>query len=277
MSRNMNNFTPLPGLRRTDSRAYDAPHHTSNNPHEFNEVPVFYRSHHSTRANDERSSGAQDPLRLWEVRRTPTEHHRIPNFPLQPHRRQQTYNHNEDMRRRGYNPTRLREIFQHSPSRSTSTQQRNTQVPQSVENSKSTLLSKLRKVVYNPTPKRLARRVSLYYRGNAANDLKESVKEKKEDGMRCAICLEDFEAKEEVMLTPCNHMFHEDCIVTWLTSKGQCPVCRFVIFEGVKEKSSPFNRNDITNLEPEGVISAELLSVLRAMEEAFHLESVNYG
>jgi len=178
--------------------------------------------------------------------------------------------------RRGFNPTRLRQIFQHPPSRSSSTQQRNTQVPQSVENSKSTLLSKLRKVVYDPTPKRLARRVSLYYRGNAANDLKESVKEKKEDGMRCAICLEDFEAKEEVMLTPCNHMFHEDCIVTWLTSKGQCPVCRFVIFEGVKEKSSLFNRNDITNLEPEGVISAELLSVLRAMEEAFHLESVNY-
>jgi len=180
------------------------------------------------------------------------------------------------MRRRGYNPTR-REVFQHSPSRSTSTPQTNTQVPKPVENSKSTLLSKLRKVVYDPTPKRLARKVSLYYRGNAANDLKESVKEKKEDGMRCTICLEDFEAKEEVMLTPCNHMFHEDCIVTWLTSKGQCPVCRFVIFEGVKEKTSSYNRNDITNLEPEGVISAELLSVLRAMEEAFNLESVNYG
>lgn len=47
MNRNMNNFTPLPGLWRTGSRSYDAPQ-TSNNT-EFNEVPVFYRSH-STRA-----------------------------------------------------------------------------------------------------------------------------------------------------------------------------------------------------------------------------------
>ncbi|CAJ2642429.1 RING finger protein [Trifolium pratense] len=273
MSRNMNNFTPLPGLWRTGSRAYGDASHNSNNSHEFNEVPVFYRSHHSTRANDERSSGAQDPLRLWEVRRTPEEHHRIPNFSAQPPRRQQTYVQNEDMRRGfNFNPTRLGQIFQHSPSRSTSTEQTNTQVPQLVENSKSTILSKLRNVVYDPTPKRLARKVSLYYRGNAANDLKDSVKENKEDGMRCAICLEDFEAKEEVMLTPCNHMFHEDCIVTWLTSKGQCPVCRFVVFEGVKGNASSFNRNDIPNLEPNDMISGELLSILRAMEEAFQLE-----
>jgi hypothetical protein len=52
MSRNMNNFTPLPGLwRTTGSRAYGDASHNSNNSHEFNEVPVFYRSHHSTRAN----------------------------------------------------------------------------------------------------------------------------------------------------------------------------------------------------------------------------------
>ncbi|CAI8617355.1 unnamed protein product [Vicia faba] len=275
MSRNMNNFTPLPGLRRTGSRAYDDAPHTSSNTHEFNEVPVFYRSRHTTRTNDDRSLGAQDPLRLWEIRTTPTEHRRTPNFPAQPHRRQQTYVHNEEMGRRGFNPGRLGQISWHSPIRSTSTHQTNTQVPHVIEDSKSTILSKLRKIVYNPAPMRLARKVSLYYRGNASNDLKEGVKEKKEDGMRCAICLEDFEAKEEVMLTPCNHMFHEDCIVTWLTSKGQCPVCRFVVFKEVKENSSSFDRNDIANWEPNHMISGELLSILRAMEEAFHLDTMN--
>ncbi|XP_058735276.1 uncharacterized protein LOC131607277 isoform X2 [Vicia villosa] len=113
MSRNMNNFTPLPGLWRTGSRAYDDAPHTSSNTHQSNEVPVFYRSRHSTRTNDERSLGAQDPLRLWEIRRTPTEHHRASNFPAQPHRRQQTYVHNEEMGRRGFNPSRLRQNFQH--------------------------------------------------------------------------------------------------------------------------------------------------------------------
>ena len=42
MSSNMNNFTPLPGARRTGDRAYDV--HTLNNS-DSNEVPVFYRSH----------------------------------------------------------------------------------------------------------------------------------------------------------------------------------------------------------------------------------------
>ncbi|KAJ1441877.1 Zinc finger, RING-type [Sesbania bispinosa] len=269
MSRNMNNFTPLPGLWRTGVRAYDA--HTSNNS-ESNEVPVFYRSR-STRATDERSSGVLDSLQFWDVR-TPTGHHSIPNFPAQqPHsRQQQTYVHNGDMGR-GFNP-RFRDIFLQPPLRST--HQTSTQVPPVVENSKSTVLSKLRKQVYNPTPKRLVRKLSLYYRDNAVKDVKERVKEKDEDGKRCAICLEDFEPKEEVMLTPCNHMFHEDCIVPWLTSKGQCPVCRFVICEKVRGNSSSFNRNDIANLEPSDLIAGELLSILRAMEEAFQLGSITY-
>lgn len=132
-------------------------------------------------------------------------------------------------------------------------------------------MSKLKKEVYNPTPKRLARRLSLYYRDNAANGLQERKKEKDEEGKRCAVCLEDFEPREEVMLTPCSHMFHEDCIVPWLTSKGQCPVCRFVICERVRGNSSSFSSNNIANLEPSDLIAGELFSILRAMEEAFQL------
>ncbi|XP_061368852.1 uncharacterized protein LOC133311773 isoform X1 [Gastrolobium bilobum] len=257
MSSNMNNFTPLPGPWRRGVRAYDV--HTFNNS-ESNEVPVFYRSH-STQATDDRSSGELNPLRLWELR-TPSGLHSIPNFPAQPHSRQQIHVHNGNMGR-SFNP-RHREIFPRSPPRSTV--QTCTQVPPVVENSKSTALRKLKKEVYNPIPKWLAKKVSLYYRDNAVDDLKERLKEKDEDGKRCAICLDDFKPKEEVMVTPCNHMFHEDCIVPWLTSKGQCPVCRFVIYES----------NDIANLEPSDMVAGELLSILRAMEEAFQLGSVTH-
>ncbi|KAG4385594.1 hypothetical protein AAZX31_12G123200 [Glycine max] len=262
MSRNMNNFTHLLGPWQTDFRSNDG--HTFNH-RESNEVPVFYRSH-STHVTDDRSSGVLARQRFSDFR-NPLGFHSIPNFPAPPPRRQQIHVHNEDMRR-------LREIFLQPPQRSTF--QINTQAPPPVEISKSTALSKLKKVVHDPPPKRYARRVSLYYRNNVAKPWKEKEKEKDEDGKSCAICLEDFEPSEEVMLTPCNHMFHEDCIVPWLTSKGQCPVCRFVIFEIERGNQSSFNNNDIANLEPSNIINREFLSILRAMEEDFQLSSMTY-
>ncbi|KAG5020747.1 hypothetical protein JHK87_016602 [Glycine soja] len=195
------------------------------------------------------------------------ESNEVPVFPAPPPRRQQIHAHNEDM-------GRLREIFLHPPQRPTF--QTSTQALPVVEITKSTALSKLKKVVYDPPPKRYARRVSLYYRNNAAKPLKEKQRENDEDSKSCAICLEDFDPSEEVMLTPCNHMFHEDCIVPWLTSKGQCPVCRFVICEIGRGNHSSFNNNDIANLEPSNLINGELLSILRAMEEAFQLGSMTY-
>lgn len=43
----------------------------------------------------------------------------------------------------------------------------------------------------------------------------------------CAICLEDFENKEEVRELPsCSHTFHINCIDEWLMRQGSCPICR---------------------------------------------------
>ena len=78
-------------------------------------------------------------------------------------------------------------------------------------------LRKLKKKTYSPLPKRDG--------DNVGEDVHE--KEKKEqETVACAICLEDFKLEEEVMLTPCSHMFHENCIVPWVKSHAQCPICR---------------------------------------------------
>jgi len=52
--------------------------------------------------------------------------------------------------------------------------------------------------------------------------------EKQEDNNEvCAICLSDFEQNELLIkLTVCNHMFHEACLITWLTKNIFCPYCR---------------------------------------------------
>lgn len=86
-------------------------------------------------------------------------------------------------------------------------------------------LQNLRKQTYNPL-RRISPTVNLYYRGTVVN---ENEIANNENGKRCAICLEDFEPKQEAMLPPCNHMFHEECIVPWVKSNGRCPVCRYVI------------------------------------------------
>ncbi|KAL6844854.1 hypothetical protein ACP4OV_025513 [Aristida adscensionis] len=45
--------------------------------------------------------------------------------------------------------------------------------------------------------------------------------------LECAVCLSEFDDDETLRLLPkCSHVFHADCIDTWLASHVTCPVCR---------------------------------------------------
>lgn len=120
-------------------------------------------------------------------------------------------------------------------------------------------LEKLRREIYKP----MIRHVSLYYRDYDSKP-KSNEKQDNEDGKRCAVCLDDFRPREMVTLTPCNHMFHENCIVPWVKSRGQCPVCRFVISEENKEceRTLVSNNRELGN-DP---FAGELFSFIGDME-----------
>mmetsp|Transcript_17475 Transcript_17475/g.25673 ORF Transcript_17475/g.25673 Transcript_17475/m.25673 type:complete len:419 (+) Transcript_17475:260-1516(+) len=42
----------------------------------------------------------------------------------------------------------------------------------------------------------------------------------------CVICMEDWSVGDKAVRLPCNHLFHKDCVVTWLSSRNSCPMCR---------------------------------------------------
>ncbi|MFS8023766.1 putative transcription factor C2H2 family [Helianthus anomalus] len=116
-------------------------------------------------------------------------------------------------------------------------------------------LMKLRKEIFNPTPKKIIQRLGKFYRQKDAT--KAYVEDDDDDDKKCVICLEDFEPKEVVMVTPCNHMFHEDCILPWVKSNGKCPVCRFSLCGSDEESgaSSTNNDNVVNNRLPNELVS----------------------
>ncbi|GAX72823.1 hypothetical protein CEUSTIGMA_g278.t1 [Chlamydomonas eustigma] len=42
---------------------------------------------------------------------------------------------------------------------------------------------------------------------------------------RCCICQADFELSEELMILPCSHFFHRNCLSQWFHSSKSCPYC----------------------------------------------------
>ena len=47
-----------------------------------------------------------------------------------------------------------------------------------------------------------------------------------DDKAECSICMDTVELNAEVTTLPCNHWFHEECVVAWLKEHNTCPHCR---------------------------------------------------
>ena len=43
----------------------------------------------------------------------------------------------------------------------------------------------------------------------------------------CVICLEDFKNRDKAIILPCIHLFHKNCIKSWLKGHNSCPICKF--------------------------------------------------
>lgn len=58
----------------------------------------------------------------------------------------------------------------------------------------------------------------------------------------CAVCIDDLGSPSDgvyITVLPCQHKFHTDCIVPWLTERqSKCPLCKFDLVEYVHEKEA---------------------------------------
>ena len=70
--------------------------------------------------------------------------------------------------------------------------------------------------------------------GESANDKSiqfnsiklESIDKLGPEKKNCTICLENFEKNDKVINLDCLHMFHDNCIKTWLKKNNYCPICK---------------------------------------------------
>lgn len=63
----------------------------------------------------------------------------------------------------------------------------------------------------------------------------------------CVICLEEFRECDVVKIIPsCRHVFHPECIDTWLSLHVTCPICRCdMVCGGVVD--DPAGRSTVEN------------------------------
>ncbi|EAR86753.2 zinc finger, C3HC4 type (RING finger) protein (macronuclear) [Tetrahymena thermophila SB210] len=50
--------------------------------------------------------------------------------------------------------------------------------------------------------------------------------ETQQNQQECSICLEQYQAQDEVCKLQCRHIFHKNCINLWFKQKNYCPLDR---------------------------------------------------
>jgi len=55
----------------------------------------------------------------------------------------------------------------------------------------------------------------------------DDIKKLDNDKKNCVICMEDFKNGDVTTNLPCLHMFHTNCIQSWLKTQNTCPICKF--------------------------------------------------
>ncbi|KAK4130787.1 hypothetical protein BT67DRAFT_452237 [Trichocladium antarcticum] len=64
----------------------------------------------------------------------------------------------------------------------------------------------------------------------------------------CTICIDEINKGDEVVVLPCKHWYHGECVVLWLKEHNTCPICRKAIEAGINNNNS--NNNSQQSQQP---------------------------
>lgn len=57
----------------------------------------------------------------------------------------------------------------------------------------------------------------------------------------CPICQCEFEFNEIVIELRCRHIYHEECILSWLKDENTCPICKESVMAEIKKEELVFD------------------------------------
>ncbi|KAL4249279.1 hypothetical protein ABKN59_008410 [Abortiporus biennis] len=68
---------------------------------------------------------------------------------------------------------------------------------------------------------------------------------------RCLICLDDYDAEDDIRLMTCKHAFHKDCVDKWLqVGRNNCPACRSKGVTTSGDSAVPSTPNPVSSSPP---------------------------
>jgi E3 ubiquitin-protein ligase RNF115/126 len=66
----------------------------------------------------------------------------------------------------------------------------------------------------------------------------------KSTNLQCTVCMDDFQVGDSARQLPCEHFFHQDCIIPWLNLHASCPICRKTFVTGSNPATHNLNTSD---------------------------------
>ena len=64
------------------------------------------------------------------------------------------------------------------------------------------------------------------------------VSESSDEEPHCSICLGEYENGEKLVMLPCKHIYHDDCISSWCDNHTRCPLCNMDLEAVVGEEAA---------------------------------------